>query len=431
MRKGNSQRGYAFLIVAIAIFIVAMLGITVLADYAIKTEQRKTDSTRLARVYRAIVGDPSTDTFGYLGDVGSYPTTFQDLLQSPGATGWNGPYLGEDLFNGSTVNDSYGSAMEYDLNLTAGSPDELAIISKGPDHSSSNGASNPNDRTQFTGSRPSSGATYTSASGNSDNLAYPDYSVSPASALQYNPTGTLAYNLVNSDINQAKAVVPACPLEYNIVATSHTRPSDTITLPWGPGLADNFLQGLWDVSITSAQALSSYFSESVAMYSGRTVNHRVRVEDIDSSKTPTFNLYIDNNTAVPLDIYQFATKKGSNIASGAQNVLAAVLNVCGTMTSKNHNTNAVIDTWVMPWGTNDTHVVSTTLNSVTITNGNGASPYLQVYGNDGLLMGTVYQRQTVVFNNIEQGAPIVVTDQAALNILGNFTMGGAGTSHTY
>src|SRR5260370_36613402 len=155
MRNRNSQRGYAFLIVAIAVFIVAMLGITVLADYAIKGEQRRTDATRLAQIYRAIAGDPSTDTFGYLGDVGAYPTTFQDLIQSPGVTGWNGPYLSESLFNGSTIHDSFGSPLEYYLKLTSGFPDELAIISKGPDHNSSNPASNPNDRKKFTPPYPS------------------------------------------------------------------------------------------------------------------------------------------------------------------------------------------------------------------------------------------------------------------------------------
>ena len=236
-------------------------------------------------------------------------------------------------------------------------------------------------------SRPSSRfGLYQRTAGNSDNFAYPDYSVSPSTALQYNPTGTLAYNLVNSDINQAKAIVSACPLEYNIVATSHTRgSSDTITMPWSPGLADNFLQGLWDVSITSAQAMSSYFSESVAVYSGRTVNHRVRVEDIDSSKTAKFTLFVTNNTAVQIDIYQFNTKSFTKLTGS--NVNVGSFNVCTTFTAKNNANNAVIDTWVMPWGTNDTHVVSTTLSPLTITNGNGASPYLQVYGNDGLLIG--------------------------------------------
>src|SRR5947207_6109747 len=109
MKRSNSQRGIAFLVIAIAVFFMATVGMTVLAEYSIRDAQRKTDSTRLAKVYRAIVGDPSTDTFGYLGDVGDYPTTLQDLLQSPGATGWNGPYLSEDLINGSTIYDSYGS----------------------------------------------------------------------------------------------------------------------------------------------------------------------------------------------------------------------------------------------------------------------------------------------------------------------------------
>src|ERR1051326_1856803 len=115
MKRRSSQRGFAFLVIAIAIFFVVTVGMTVLAEYSIRDAQRKTDSTRLARVYRAIVGDPSRDTFGYLGDVGDYPATLKDLFESPGLAGWNGPYLSEDLFSGSTVNDSFGSPMEYYL----------------------------------------------------------------------------------------------------------------------------------------------------------------------------------------------------------------------------------------------------------------------------------------------------------------------------
>src|SRR5437879_3519640 len=154
MRNRNSQQGYAFLIVAIAVFVVVTLGITVLADFSLKSAQRKTDSTRLVQLYRAIVGDPSTDTFGYPGDVGDYPTSFRDLIQSPGLAGWNGPSLSESFFHGSTIYDSFGSPLEYYLKLTAGSADELVIVSRGPDHSSSNSAGNPNDSTQFTGPLP-------------------------------------------------------------------------------------------------------------------------------------------------------------------------------------------------------------------------------------------------------------------------------------
>jgi len=436
MEKQNSQRGYAFLIVAIAIFVVAMLGITVLAEYSMKSAQRKTDSTRMTRVYRAIVGDPSMDTFGYLGDVGDYPTTLQDLLQSPGATGWNGPYLSENLFSGSAINDSFGSPMEYSLNLTAGSSDELAIISKGPDHSSSNSASNPNDRTQFTGPYPSTGSTYTNASGNADNLAYPDFSASPATAVDYQNTGTLAYDLVNKDAGQASAILGACPLEYNVVVTSRTRgSSDTITLPYSPGLLSDFPQGLYDVAITSVQGMSAYFSEGIAIYPGRKIEHRLRVEDIDSTKTQTFTLTVTNNTAQNLNIKVNGTNTpGNPVNAGVQNKVMGSVKVCGTMTAVPTSGGAAIDTWVTPWGTNSTRVISSTNSTLTVTNANAGAlagrRQIQVY-RDGVLLGTVYQRKSVAFTNIASGAAIVVKDQPGTTQIDSFTMPGAAIPKNY
>jgi hypothetical protein len=456
MRKDNSQRGYAFLIIAIAVFIVAMLGITVLADFAIKREQRQTDTTRLAAVYRAIVGDPSRDTFGYLGDVGAYPTTFQDLVVAPtGATGWNGPYLTDTFFNGSTVNDTYGSPMEYDLSLVAGSPDELAIISRGPDHSSSNTASNPNDQTQFTGARPSSGSTYTTAGGNADNVAYPDYSVSPSTALQYTPSGTLIYNIVNKDVNQANAIVPACPGMYAFTATAHSRPSDSTTVFWNTGQVNNFVQGLWNVSINSFnnpsgfQLLSPYFSESVGVYPRRTVQHTIRVEDINSGTTPIFNLTVYNNTATQMDILRYPFSGGgaklyTKLNPGSNTGSMSGINACTSVEAVDSATGTVVlAAWTTPWGTSSVHYVSSPRYTFALTNGNGTNGHaavathemMQVASiNDGVLtLGTVYQRQQVVFNNIDKGATIYVYDQAGQfgTLLGSFVIAGATTQTIY
>jgi hypothetical protein len=407
MQYRNSQRGYAFLIVAMAVFVVAMLGITVLADFSLKTSQRKTDSTRLVQVYRAIVGNPSADTFGYLGDVGDYPTTFKDLIQSPGVTGWNGPYLSESLFSGSTIDDSFGSPLEYYLKLTSGSPDELSIISKGPDHSSSNAASNPNDRTQFTAPYPSSGAAYTSASGNADNIAYPDFSVSPATAVQYQNTGTLAYNIVNMDVNQG-AIVGACPSLYNIVATSRTRGSgDTITLPYSPGLTDGFVQGLYDVSITSAKAMSAYFAESVAIYSGRTLTHRLRVEDIDSTQMPNFTLTLYNESTgtykKTLSVRYF-TVGGSSLGSVSAGTPKKTFttNACALMVVE--NSGVVYDSFVMPYGNYTRYVQNPPAGSpqapytLTVTNSGTQTNQVIVAQANGLVLGTVYKRKTQTFS---------------------------------
>jgi hypothetical protein len=408
MRNRNTQRGYAFLIVAIAVFVVAMLGITVLADFSIKSAQRKTDSSRLVQIYRAIVGDPSADTFGYLGDVGDYPTTFQDLVQSGGSTGWNGPYLTESLFSGSTIYDSFGSPLEYYLKLVVGSPDELAIISRGPDHSSSNSAANPNNRTQFTAPFPSSGAAYTSAAGNADNIAYPDFSVSPATAVDYQTTGTLAYNIVNKDVNQANAVVGACPDLYNIVATSRSRGSaDTITLPYSPGLMDAFLQGLYDVSITSAKAMSAYFAESVSVYSGRTLTHALRGEDIDSTQMPSFTLTVYNEStgtfAHTLNVRYFTV---GGIALGAVTTgtpkRAFAANACALIVVENGG--VVYDQFVVPYGNYTRYVQNPAAGSpqapytLTVTNGGTQTNQLIVAQANGLVLGTVYKRKSQTFS---------------------------------
>src|SRR5437667_12501565 len=92
-KRTDASRGFAFVLLAIVLFLAAAIGITALADYTIRTEQRNRDIALLADVYRGITGNPAQETFGYLGDVGSYPTNLIDLIQSPGATGWNVPYL--------------------------------------------------------------------------------------------------------------------------------------------------------------------------------------------------------------------------------------------------------------------------------------------------------------------------------------------------
>src|SRR5207244_2129438 len=216
-------------------------------------DQRRTEASELGDIYRAIIGDPSRDQFGYLGDVGDYPHTLADLLSAPeGAAGWHGPYVTDALLSGVSFYDPFGTPIDYFLKLAPGSPDKLAIISKGPDHASSNAASNPNDSTQFTAPYPSDGATYLIAGGNADNIAYPDFS-STVAPLDYENAGGLKYNIVNKDTNVlANSVVDACPLLYKLVVTSHTRGSaDTITLGYSPALTDNFVQGLYDVAVTS------------------------------------------------------------------------------------------------------------------------------------------------------------------------------------
>lgn len=430
---------------AILVFVAAAIGLTVLAESALKKDQRMSDNALLASVHRAIVGDPAEEQFGYLGDVGDYPAALADLMKAPaGVTGWNGPYLSEALFSGTTIYDSYGSQLEYFLNLSPGALDELAIISAGPDHGSAN--SGDNTWAGFTVPYPSAGAPYFAASGNADNAAYPDFS-SNANAVDYEDVGHMNYLITNYNNDPfLNAVVPACPLLYNIVATSDTRgATDTITVPYvpaspmysnDPAQITGFLQGFYRMAITSPIMKDPLFSESVANYAGRTRTRTVRGAHINSNTTtPQFHQYVKNNSGVTIDIYRWATRIFNDLTSTGVATDMGTFRVCAAMVAVRNSDNAVLDLWVQPWGTDSTHVVGSTYNTLTVTNtgGGGAAArrYLIVY-EDGIPLGIVYRRKTVTFSHIPNGASIVVTDQTGGAVAGGtFTMGAAPDTRTF
>jgi len=397
---------------AIAAFFAAAASLTVLAGFVVNTHQRKTAVSGLATIYRAITGDPARDQFGYLGDVGDYPHTFADLVTAPaGAAGWNGPYVSDASLSGASFYDSFGTPIEYFLKLSSGSQYKLAIISQGPDHSSSNTASNPNDPTQFTSPFPSVGAGYFNAAGNADNVAYPDFSTD-AAAVNYENVGTLKYNIVNKDTNGlVNDLVSACPQLYTLVVASHTRGSaDTMTLGYSPGLRSNLIQGVYDVSVTSPIIQGAFFSESVSIHPGKITTRTLRAGDIDSSLLPSFTLFVTNNTAGVVTIKRSGALVGA-VAPGAQNANLGLVAVCGKMTAETA-TAVVLDTWVMPWGTNSKRVIGNTYSTLTVTNlaASTVRRQLQVI-RDGVLLGTVYQRKSEAFPNIPDGATITINDQ--------------------
>ena len=72
--RTKSSRGFAFLMLAILLFVAAAIGITVLADYSLKDQQRNGNEALLANVYEdwrrfwsrvdALLGYD----YGFLGD---------------------------------------------------------------------------------------------------------------------------------------------------------------------------------------------------------------------------------------------------------------------------------------------------------------------------------------------------------------------------
>jgi general secretion pathway protein G len=426
----DRQHGFAFLMLAIIAFLAAAAGLTAVAGFVITNDQRRTEASELSDVYRAITGDPSKDQFGYLGDVGDYPHTLADLLSAPqGVAGWQGPYVSDAILSGVSFYDPFGTPIDYFLKLVPGSPDKLALISKGPDHASSNAASNPNDSAQFTSPYPSDGASYLNAGGNADNIAYPDFSTT-VSALEYENAGSLKYNIVNKDTNVlVNSVLDACPLLYKLVVTSHTRRSaDTITLGYSPGLTNNFVQGLYDVSVTSPLIQGAFYSEIVAIHPGQTTTRTLRAGDVDSSLTPAFTLFVTNNTAGPITLKRSGVVVGVLLA-GVQNANMGPVAVCGSMTAEDGS--GTLDSWVMPWGTNSKRVIGGSYHTLTVTNlGAGAARRQLKILRDGVLLGTVYQRKSVAFANVPDGASITINDQAD-SLVATTTMGASDMSVSY
>src|SRR5207237_10128088 len=130
-------------------------------------------------IYQGIVDDQRSNTFGYLGDVGDYPARLSDLISpSPVPAGWNGPYIQDARIENSIVYDRFGGPIEYFRPTSPPVPsaplDQLALISRGPDRTSTNTAADPNKSSNFTGlSAANSG--YGNAINNVDNVVYPRF----------------------------------------------------------------------------------------------------------------------------------------------------------------------------------------------------------------------------------------------------------------
>lgn len=409
MIAATSDRGFVIIYILLLIFVLALAGAIALASFDTGSLSRPAAGVSAEAVYKAITGDPNMGTLGYLGDVGDYPANLADLLQvpSPAPAGWNGPYLENVIFDNSRLLDPYGSPLEYFLSLGTGSLDRIAIVSRGPDRSSSNGAANPNiasSAAPFPGS-----VAYPTASGNSDNVIYPDF-IADSSSVFFQNAGSLAYDITTGDLNPAhRAVVPACPGLYTLNVTSATRASaDRLALQYSPGLRSVFGQGSYDVSISSALASGTIYSERVDIAGGANVVRDVLLSvPFDSDVTPTFNLTVVNNTSVSLQVRPFDGSTAFTVTAAERSDSGAV-EACQSVTVRTSG-GTVYDTFYMPYGTYTRYVGpgTTPLSyTLTVTNGGTQSDQLKVIQLTGLLLGTVYERKT---------AAIAVPVHGALN----------------
>jgi len=130
------RKGFTLIEIVVVLAVLAILaGLLIPPAYRIFTRGQEKDTiSALQNLKKAILGDPTIImnearvSFGYLGDMGTFPSSLQDLWvkgSQPAysydpilkiAAGWNGPYLDvgtSDNLSGLTL-DQWGNLLVYD-----------------------------------------------------------------------------------------------------------------------------------------------------------------------------------------------------------------------------------------------------------------------------------------------------------------------------
>jgi prepilin-type N-terminal cleavage/methylation domain-containing protein len=382
MSMKHSVRGFSLIEVVIVLAILAaIIGLLAPAAYQAISSARGTGSqVALESIHQGILGDQVT-TFGYYGDVGDFPASLMDLARDPtGSTpGWKGPYLNVPAgsVSSSTLLDSYGSPFEYYLldNIT-NLPHRLAVISRGPDGSSTNASVTPNTWTSFAGTLPTANG-YMADTGNADNLVYPLVdSTSNNLLLQRRTLGTYAPTITNFDSNGAvNAAVPACPGLFTMTLTSVPRgSSDVRTEKLGPVSSFDLQQGAWQVSVTSPLATGPVFSQNINVLPSQAFSPMVALSGINSGAgATTFTLSLFNNVGVGLDVYISNVKSATVAANNATTVYTVA--GCAPIRLQRTTTSTVADSFTMPYVSYLRNVATAAL-TLTVINGSltGATP---------------------------------------------------------
>lgn len=110
----------------VVIIIMGIVATVAMRSLTSTLETTKVESTKqeMDQLVYAIVGNPHLvasgmrSDFGYVGDIGALPASFDALVTNPGLGTWNGPYIGNNFTESSTdfKTDAWGQA--YTLNGT-------------------------------------------------------------------------------------------------------------------------------------------------------------------------------------------------------------------------------------------------------------------------------------------------------------------------
>ncbi len=367
-RVRTGQRGFTLIEVVIVLAILSII-VAMLAPMAFQllTAERSTAlENELQEIYTAIVGNPEKNIFGYVGDVGNYPTSLHDLVRQPtmadGVTplpGWKGPYVQNPRIENNVWIDPLARPYEYFLvNGSQGTPDQLAILSRGPDGVSSNTSTTPNVSSSWLGLNPTDSGYL--AGTNVDNVAFPRLDANNANVLSVRTDGDVALNILNWDNNpKINNFVPACPQLFTVTATSVPRGTVEASTYFSPGLAFNLAQGQYRMAITPQGIASTSWAETFTIMPGTTLTRTINLSGLDSSGTPLYNLTVKNGfTATELEVWEFDSElsgvlPGTTSSQGYLKVGETRVytpHACAQMYIKEKGKTTIKDQFVMPYG---------------------------------------------------------------------------------
>lgn len=435
MRRQMS--GFSLLEMAVVFLVLALLATVFvpLASGLLDTQRANIEMDELTAIYTAVVGDPKSNTFGYLGDVGDYPSSLIYLVQSPGLTGWNGPYINEARLENSILYDQFGSALEYFQPAVPTVPavlDQLALISKGTDRNSTNNPANPNQSISFGGVLPSD-PSYVNGSGNANNIVYPGF-IDNSSVLNYQSLGTVNFNLYDFDEAAANSGrMPACPGLYDIVITSVPRGTNQAYITYNPGGATvDLVQGLYTVKVSVAGSRYPIWQEQINVIPGTVMTRDYTLPGVNSSLFATLTLTLNNNTANKFQLYENGISNGAQINNNSS--VTRTVHRCSRLLVLNTMSVIGFDSFIMPnFATSKTYfTIAPTYDTLTVSNDGVPSKTVAIY-DEGLLVGIVggEGNQRVKVFTLKDGDTITVRNENNVQVAGSPFVLAPNTTKNY
>ena len=138
-QKLQNNRGFGLIELTMVIIIIGVLAAVAMqsATVMVQDARRVQTEREMEMLAHAITGDPlmlsngRRADFGYVGDVGSFPTNLQALYENPGAySTWDGPYIAQGITEDATgfKTDGWGTLYAYTGGVTIQSSGSGSIL---------------------------------------------------------------------------------------------------------------------------------------------------------------------------------------------------------------------------------------------------------------------------------------------------------------